>query len=158
MQVLFSGAATLGAEGRKLSPLPSSMGARSALHTELFLRWPLHLPILLYYFSKRQLQVHVNFHISCLVKGHSPMLWANPPQTPSIAYYCYENNISSIFFPEEKFNTKIYPCGGTYMYIDMPSVEAFPRSLVTHRRPWSFSKLLPPPTLMVLRSFWWQWW
>ena len=95
----------------------------------------------------------------------SPVLWrgilrccGQTPQISSIAYYCYENNISSIFFPEEKFNTKIYPCGGTYMYIDMPSVEAFPPALVTHRRPWSFSKLLPPPTLMVLRSFWWQWW
>ena len=53
--------------------------ARSAYHTidhtELFLRWPLHLSISLYYYSKGHLQVHVNLHLSYLLNGHFLTLW-----------------------------------------------------------------------------------
>ena len=36
---------------------------------------------------------------------------------------------------EKSLKNKIYPCGGTYIYIDLPSVEALPPALRTRRCP-----------------------
>ena len=36
----------------------------------------------------------------------------------------------SIVLLEKSLKAKIYPCGGTYIYIDLPSEEALPPPLV----------------------------
>ena len=54
--IVLAGTPALGGSRRRscsLSPLlRGSKGERSALHTELFFRWPLHLPFSFYYFLK----------------------------------------------------------------------------------------------------------
>ena len=40
--------------------------------------------------------------------------------------YYWDTNILSIALVERSLKTEIYPCGGTYIYIDVPSEEALP--------------------------------
>ena len=79
-----------------------------------------------------------SFHLSFLVKGHFPdfidsFVQENfsvaSPQTSNLTWNNYETNILNIVLLEENSKTKIYPCGGTYIYIDVPSEEAFPPCL-----------------------------
>ena len=81
------------------------------------------------------LQAHANFQLSYLVIGHFPTLYAvwlkecflgASLPTPTILWYNYENNVLNIVILEENLGTKIYPCGGTCLYIDVPSVETLP--------------------------------
>ena len=47
-------------------------------------------------------------------------------QTPKLLCCHYENDMLNIFLLEENLTAKIYSCGGTYMKLDVPSVEALP--------------------------------
>ena len=42
----------------------------------------------------------------------------------------------NIFLLKEDLQTKPYPSGGTYMYIDVPLEEALPPAIAMRRRPW----------------------
>ena len=67
-----------------------------------------------------------SFHLSFLVKG----------QNPNLAWYYYEANILNIFLLSESLITIIYPCGGTYIYIDVLSEDLVLITLSTRRRPY----------------------
>ena len=45
-------------------------------------------------------------------------------ENPKLALYYWETNILSIVLMEKSLKTNIYPCGGTYICIDVPSEEA----------------------------------
>ena len=48
------------------------------------------------------------------------------PQSPSLTWNSCETNMVNIVLLEERWKTKIYPCGETYMYIDVPLEKALP--------------------------------
>ena len=53
-------------------------------------------------------------------------LGANPQTPRPPTRNSYKTNIVNIFSLEESLKIKVYPCGGTYICIDVPSEEALP--------------------------------
>ena len=84
-------------------------GASIAFHTELF-------PSLLS--CKGAFSGFLN---SFVQENLTPM--GVSPQIPILTRYSCETNILSIVLLKKSLKTKIYPCGGKYIYIDVPSGE-----------------------------------
>ena len=77
----------------------------------------------------------ISFHLSYLLKGPFPafqtvcfkkIFLGASPQTPKLHFNHCETNILSIAILEKSLQIKIYPRGGAYIYIDVPSEEALP--------------------------------
>ena len=85
-----------------------------------------------------------SFHLSYLLKGHFPafqtvwfkkIFWGESPQTPKFPLSHQETNILSVAPLEKSLKIKFYPCGGAYIYIAVPSEEAFPPAPGRRRHP-----------------------
>ena len=59
------------------------------------------------------------------------------PQISNLTLFYQETNILSIAPLEKSLRTKIYLCGGTCIYMDVPQRKSCPHVLGTHRRPWT---------------------